>query len=91
MNNKVSVIIPTYNEKDNLPELIKRLDKALSGYKYEIVVVDDNSPDGTFDVAQKLSKKYNVKPIKRYEKGLSTAVIRGIQESSNEILVCRQR
>lgn len=87
MNNKVSVIIPTYNEKDNLPELIKGLDKALSGYDYEFIVVDDNSPDGTWEVARELSKNYHVKPIKRYEKGLSTAVIRGIQESNNEILV----
>ena len=87
MKNKISVVIPTYNERENLPELIKRLNNALSGYKFELIVVDDDSPDGTWELAKKLSKKYPIIPIKREEKGLSTAVIRGINESNNEIVV----
>lgn len=87
MKDKVSVIVPTYNERDNLPELIKRLDEALKKYDYEVIVVDDNSPDETWKVAQELPKRYPIIPIKREEKGLSTAVIRGIQESNGGILV----
>lgn len=88
MKYKVSVIVPTFNERDNIPELVKRLDKALAKYKYNIIVVDDDSPDKTWKVASDLSKKYPVKVVRRTEeKGLSTAVIRGIQESENEILV----
>lgn len=87
MKDKISVIVPTYNERGNLLDLVKRIDKALKTYEYEVVVIDDSSPDGTWDVAQELSKNYPVKPIKRKERGLSTAVVRGIQESDNEILV----
>ena len=41
------VVIPTYNEKDNIAHLVERVDESLSGYSYELIVVDDNSPDGT--------------------------------------------
>jgi len=87
MDNKISIIIPTYNERENLPVLIKRLNEALVGYVYEFIVIDDDSPDGTWEEAQELSKKYPIIAIKREEKGLSTAVIRGIQESNNDIIV----
>lgn len=87
MRDKISVIVPTYNERGSLPELVKRIDNSLKIFEYEVVVVDDDSPDGTWKVAQELSKNYPVKPVKRKERGLSTAVIRGIQESNNDILV----
>jgi dolichol-phosphate mannosyltransferase len=88
MNDKISVIIPTYNERDNIPELVERLDKSLKGYKYEIIVLDDDSPEDPWKVAQELSKKYPVRTKSSIgEKGLSTAVIRGIQESNDGIIV----
>jgi len=40
----ISVVVPTYNEAENLPELLERLDRALAGREYEVVVVDDGSP-----------------------------------------------
>ena len=86
-NDKISIIVPTFNERENLPELIKRLDKSLIKYDYDVIVVDDDSPDGTSDVAKELSKDYPIIVIERKEKGLSTAVIRGIQESNNENIV----
>ena len=86
-NDKISIIVPTFNERENLPELIKRLDKSLKKYDYDVIVVDDDSPDGTSDVAKELSKDYPIIVIERKEKGLSTAVIRGIQESNNENIV----
>ena len=45
--NKFSVVIPTYNEKQNIALLIKKIDKYLKNFFYEIIVIDDNSKDGT--------------------------------------------
>jgi dolichol-phosphate mannosyltransferase len=72
---KVSVIVPTYNERDNLEELFARIDNALKDYDYEIIVVDDDSPDRTWEFAQQLSDRYPVRVIRRTEeRGLSSAV-----------------
>jgi len=77
MNHSVSVILPTYNESENLPEiipLIARLDPA-----YEIIVVDDGSPDGTDAAARKLGTQYPVRVLQRGAKlGLASAVIDGV-------------
>ncbi len=90
MRATVSVIIPTYNERDNIPELVRRLDKSMkeAGIEYEIVVVDDNSPDGTADIAEELSKNYPVKVLRRPGKlGLSSAVLDGVKVAKGEIIV----
>ena len=85
---KVSIIIPTYNERENLEELFDRISRALADYEYEIVVVDDDSPDRTWEFAQRLAGKYPVKVIRRTkEKGLSSAVIRGFKEASGDVFV----
>ena len=69
---KVSVITPTYNEKDNVKIFIPRVEKEFfqaNKLKGEIIVVDDSSPDGTADVARKLNKKYrNVRVIVKKKK-----------------------
>ncbi len=85
----VSVIIPTYNERGNLLELISRIDKAFknAGIKYEVIIVDDNSPDGTADLAMELSKSYPIKVIKRPGKlGLSSAVLDGLKVAKADIV-----
>lgn len=87
---KVSVIIPTYNERDNLEELFERISNSMSkaGYEFEIVIVDDDSPDRTWERAMELGERYPVKVIRRTdEKGLSSAVIRGFKEASGDVLV----
>lgn len=85
---KISVVIPTYNERENLPELVERLSRALQGYEYEIVIVDDDSPDKTWELAEELARKYPIKVIRRTrEKGLSSAVIRGFKEASGDVFV----
>ena len=85
---KVSVIVPTYNERDNLPELFERISSSLRGYDYEIIIVDDDSPDETWKLAEELSNKYPVKVIRRTdEKGLSSAVIRGFKEATGDVFV----
>jgi len=81
----ISVILPTYNEKGNIVKLINSI---LSNVKNcEIMVVDDNSPDLTWKDVQKIKKK-NVKLIRRIkEKGLASAISRGIEESKGNVIV----
>lgn len=90
MATKVSVVLPTYNEKGNIAELSMELVREIkkAGYAPEIVIVDDSSPDGTGEEAKKLSKKHKeIKAIVRAERGLGTAVLRGIRESSGSTIV----
>ena len=83
----ISLILPTYNEKGNIKELIELSIKAFKKAKisYEIIVVDDNSPDGTSEIVSKLqkSRKYpHLKLITRKnERGLATATRRGFDEA----------
>jgi dolichol-phosphate mannosyltransferase len=87
MEKKLSVIIPTYNEKDNIEPLVARIHQALSGCDYEIVIVDDSSRDGTRELAANLVKQYPIKLcVRREEKGLATAVIYGIKQASGDII-----
>ena len=84
------MIIPTYNEKDNLEELVRRTSAACSTTRmsYEIVIVDDNSPDGTGALAEEMGKSFNVKVVHRAGKlGLSTAVTDGFKASSGSVFV----
>lgn len=80
------MIIPTYNEKENIKKLIPKIAKTLKT-DYEIIIVDDNSPDKTAEEAKKLGKRYNVKVIRRSGKlGLSSAVVAGFEKAKGEIL-----
>ena len=58
MKNKISVILPTYNEAENIRTIIEIISKELDKKNYEIIVVDDNSPDGTSELVAKLKKIY---------------------------------
>lgn len=80
----LSVIIPTYNERENIEELLNRIHNTLQKINYEIIIVDDNSPDKTWQIVNNIAKeKNNLKAIRRTkEKGLSTAVVRGLQKSN---------
>lgn len=72
----LSIVIPTYNERENIAPLVTRLDNCLKDY--EIIFVDDNSPDGTADEIRSLSGKYPVRVIGRKGKlGLTSAVVEG--------------
>jgi dolichol-phosphate mannosyltransferase len=81
-----TIIVPTYNEAENLPPLCHRISAALPGA--EIVVVDDGSKDGTADVARRLAEKHPIRVIERVnERGLSTAVLRGMAEARTDLCV----
>ncbi|MEP4769103.1 MAG: glycosyltransferase family 2 protein [Roseibium sp.] len=81
---ELSVILPSFNEADNIPILVGLLDTALNGIAWEAIVVDDNSPDGTAEVARKIAlTDPRVRVIRRIgRRGLSGACIEGILASS---------
>jgi dolichol-phosphate mannosyltransferase len=85
---KLSIIIPTYNERENLKELVERIFSSLKGSKFELIIVDDNSPDGTGELADKLASKHkNMTVVHRQGKlGLGTAVMDGIKAADGEII-----
>jgi dolichol-phosphate mannosyltransferase len=87
----LSIVLPTYNESKNIREMVSRLTRVLDGAypgAYEIIVVDDDSPDRTWELAQSLTDQYPQLRVMRrqQERGLSTAVIRGWQAARGELL-----
>ncbi len=87
----VSVIVPTYREAENLPRLIPQAAAALSdrGWNWELIVIDDNSPDGTRDLLAQLSRQW---PQVRYrirdtDRGLSSAVLAGLAMAEYDYLL----
>ncbi|MEM4230725.1 MAG: glycosyltransferase family 2 protein, partial [Candidatus Pacearchaeota archaeon] len=87
---KLSLIIPTYNEKENIQKLLTKINQEFkkNNIDGEIIVVDDNSPDGTGQILEKLKKQYrNLKIIHRKGKfGLSSAVLEGWKISKGRII-----
>ena len=81
---ELSVIVPTFNERDNVTVLYRRLEATLANVAWEVVFVDDNSPDGTSDVVRALAQQDSrVRCIRRIgRRGLSGACIEGILASS---------
>lgn len=84
------MIVPTYDEKDNLDELVRRISASLesAGLEPELVIVDDDSPDGTGERAEELAKTHRMKVVHRSGKlGLSSAVLEGFAAATGDILV----
>ncbi|EGK87500.1 glycosyltransferase [Microcoleus vaginatus PCC 9802] len=86
-----SLVIPTYNECRNIQSIVEKLSQLLDGIlpgNYELIVVDDDSPDRTWEVALSLTPEYPQLRVMRREeeRGLSTAVIRGWQAAQGEVL-----
>jgi dolichol-phosphate mannosyltransferase len=80
----VSVVVPTFNERDNVTVLYRRLAATLADIPWEVVFVDDNSPDGTWEVVRGLARQDSrIRCIRRIgRRGLSGACIEGILASS---------
>lgn len=81
---QLSVVVPTFNERGNVATLVQRLDAALVGISWEVIFVDDNSPDGTADAVRELARANSrVRCIRRIgRRGLSGACIEGMLASS---------
>ena len=88
----ISLVVPTYNERQNMADLVNRSAKALSdcGEEYELIIVDDSSPDGTAEEVRRLQKD---RPwlkllVREKERDLSTAVLAGWRIARGELLGC---
>jgi len=81
---QLSVIVPTFNERDNVTTLYRRLEATFAGIAWEVIFVDDNSPDGTWEVVRNLARAdTRVRCIRRIgRRGLSGACIEGILAAS---------
>jgi dolichol-phosphate mannosyltransferase len=81
---ELSIVLPTYNERDNVAELVRRLDAALQGVAWEAIFVDDDSPDGTAETAKAVAARdTRVRCLRRVgRRGLAGACIEGILSSS---------
>ncbi|XP_073092544.1 dolichol-phosphate mannosyltransferase subunit 1 isoform X2 [Manis javanica] len=90
---KYSVLLPTYNERENLPLIVWLLVKSFSesGLNYEIIIIDDGSPDGTKDVAEQLEKIYGSEKIllrpREKKLGLGTAYIHGMKHATGSYII----
>ncbi len=85
----ISVIVPTWNERDNIAPLLQGLEAALAGSDFEVVVVDDNSPDGTAEAVEAYApgnERFRV--VRRAGKlGLARAVLEGVRATRGDYVV----
>nr|XP_026694635.1 probable dolichol-phosphate mannosyltransferase isoform X1 [Ciona intestinalis] len=91
--NKYSVLLPTYNERENLPIITWLLVKYFteSNYNFEIIVIDDGSPDGTLEVAKQLQTIYGEDKIvlrpRAKKLGLGTAYVHGVKHATGNFVI----
>jgi dolichol-phosphate mannosyltransferase len=86
---ELSLIVPTYNERARLEELVAAVSSVLAEYRIdgELVIVDDNSPDGTGGLADRLAERFQVQVIHREKKlGLGSAVVAGFRSARGQVL-----
>lgn len=85
----LSIVLPTFNEAEGLPGFLAQLQTALGEQPHEVIVVDDDSPDGTWGVAEKLQGQYpSLSVLRRLgRRGLSSAVMEGLALAKGDILV----
>src|ERR1051325_1799750 len=81
---ELTVVVPTFNERTNVPLLVERLGQALAGIAWEVVFVDDDSPDQTGDAVREIARKDpRVRVIERIgRRGLSSATVEGVLSSA---------
>lgn len=88
-NPELSIIVPALNEAQNLRALITRLDQTLSGRRYEVLIVDDGSTDGTTELCRELARHHPLRLLTRFHPsdGLSGAVLHGMERAHGKLLV----
>jgi dolichol-phosphate mannosyltransferase len=85
----LSIVIPTYNERERLGELVSELFGVLARHQLssELIIVDDHSPDGTGQLADELAARYRIRVVHRAGKlGLGTAVMEGFAAAAGQVL-----
>ena len=90
MMKKFSILIPTYNEKKNIELLIKKISKILKKSLFEIIVIDDDSKDGTINILKDIkvkNKKFNYFIRSKVDRDLSKSIILGITKTKYENIV----
>ena len=85
----LSIVLPTYNEKDNIIDLINKIKDVIKNHSHEVIVVDDNSPDDTFEVCKKyFIDDENIKMIlRKANHGLANSIREGIENAKGEYVV----
>lgn len=81
---ELAIVVPTFNERDNIREVVRLVEEALPDVAWELVFVDDNSPDGTADAVRQIAQQDSrVRCVHRYgRRGLSSACVEGILASA---------
>ena len=87
MNKKLSIIIPAYNERKTILEILKKINEVDLDLEKEIIIVDDGSTDGTADILKKLDQKQYKIIFKNKNKGKGAAIKTGLQEATGEIII----
>ncbi len=84
----LSIVVPTFNERENIAPLARRIFQAVDPAHTDLLLVDDNSPDGTAQVATALASDYPVRSLVRTtDRGLATAVIAGLRAARGDLIV----
>ena len=86
---KISVVLPTYDERENIRPLIEAISAELSGQDHEILVIDDDSPDLTWQVVEEIAQENpHVRLIRRrHERGLTSALNEGIRSAQGDAVI----
>ncbi|GFR08765.1 dolichol-phosphate mannosyltransferase subunit 1 [Trichonephila clavata] len=93
MKDKYTILLPTYNERENLPIIVWMIVKymTLGNHDFEIVIIDDGSPDGTLEVAKQLENIYGAEKIllrpREKKLGLGTAYIHGLNHATGNFII----
>jgi dolichol-phosphate mannosyltransferase len=89
LTNKVSIVLPTYNERDNIIPLVIGIQKQLEDKNYEIIVVDDDSPDGTWKIVGELGVENKFLRLIRRQgrRGLTSAITEGIDSAAGDVVI----
>ena len=85
---ELSVVVPTFKEAGNVTQLVELLEIALLGIHWEVIFVDDDSPDGTAELVRQLAlERDNVRCVQRIgRRGLTSACVEGILASASPIV-----
>lgn len=87
MKEKVSVVLPCYNEKENLLKLVPVIHEILKDYDHEILVIDDNSPDNTYAALLELNLEYLVLILRETDRGFAKSIRCGLENATGDILI----